>query len=263
MSFQPEMFISVGALNCFFTLRESYLHTWNDGVRQYHEVRSHHHFNLSQNATEAVEKAKEYAARNGMIMRSTVESIQQELNEIKRATADQLAERQRVAEALAAQWAADRLRTEEQMSEVIEAGFFPFGRFAGEAFEKAEIGYVNWMMDKINDFETGTLLHQVADKLNRHYQFLRLPVATPGLEIGTVGKREVFNATVVRVFHFDGQWGRTYIVKMVADNGACIVSKGSFSADVGDKLKFKATVKAHDNYKGETQTVVNRVAIVD
>jgi len=55
-----------------------------------------------------------------------------------------------------------------------------------------------------------------------------------------------------------------YIISMVDDEtGACIISKStSFSAETGDKLTFKATVKAHDDYKGQAQTVVQRIKVL-
>lgn len=260
--YQPEFFISVGLKNCFFTLRETYLHTYSVGGRACSEVRSHHWQNLSQDATVAVEKATEIAAQHGMPMRSTVDSIQQELNTIKRASAEEMERRQREATERELIWAGERARTDEQMREVINAGFFPFGQYAGKAFEHAELGYLNWMMDKAADFEEGSHIRLIADKLINDYAELRFPVAVPGKYTGVVGKRDTYAATVVRTFFFDGAYGRMYIIKMVAKDGACIVSKGQFRANVGEVLTFKATVKEHAEYKGEAQTVVNRVALI-
>lgn len=261
--FQPAMFIGVGALNCFYTLRETYLHEWYEGNRRYTEVRSRHHYNLSQDAAEAVTKATEAAAREGLPMRSTVEGIQQELNEIKRAGAEEMARRQRAIEEREAQWAAERVKTDEQLREVIAAGFFPFGRFVGEAFEKADPGYINWMMDKVADFEDGSMLRLIAEKLIADYPELRLPVPVNGKYMGAVGARCEFSATVVRTFCFDSQFGRVYIVKMVTPDGCCVVSKGRFFAEVGETIKAKGTIKGHDLYKGDSQTSINRVALID
>ena len=57
--------------------------------------------------------------------------------------------------------------------------------------------------------------------------------------------------------------GRTHIVIMRDDSGACVVSKGAFYAEVGEKLTIKATVKEHDEYKGQAQTRVMRVKILE
>jgi hypothetical protein len=37
----------------------------------------------------------------------------------------------------------------------------------------------------------------------------------------------------------------------------------TFHAKKGETLKFKATVKAHDEYQGERQTVIQRVAATE
>jgi len=73
--FKPSLFIDIGADNHFYTLRETYLHTTYvrpgemgnaivNGVYQgtiAEEVRSFHHFNLSQNPEDAIAKAKSFA----------------------------------------------------------------------------------------------------------------------------------------------------------------------------------------------------------
>ncbi len=87
--------------------------------------------------------------------------------------------------------------------------------------------------------------------------------------VGTVGKRETFEVTVERVASFERDsfsgWGKetVWIVTMRDANDAAIVSKTpSFSAQKGERLVIKATVKAHDEYRGERQTLVQRVKIV-
>jgi hypothetical protein len=85
--------------------------------------------------------------------------------------------------------------------------------------------------------------------------------------IGEVGKRQKFTATVVRVSSFErpryASWGNevVWIVSMVDAEGNTLVSKSpSFHAEKGETLTFKATIKAHDEFRGERQTVVQRVA---
>jgi hypothetical protein len=52
-------------------------------------------------------------------------------------------------------------------------------------------------------------------------------------------------------------------VTMATPERACLLAKGKFNAQVGEKLKIKATVKRHDEYKGQPQTVVNRVKVIE
>lgn len=84
--------------------------------------------------------------------------------------------------------------------------------------------------------------------------------------VGTVGKRQLFNATVVRVGSFErprfGSYGMetVWIITMTDEAGHTIVSKSSaFHAQKGEALTVKATIKAHDEYQGEKQTVIQRV----
>ncbi len=76
--------------------------------------------------------------------------------------------------------------------------------------------------------------------------------------VGTVGKRSTFELELVRVFSYDSAYGVTNVHKFRADSGAVVVWKtGSVRLDAG-RYAVTATVKAHDEYKGEPQTVLTR-----
>ena len=76
--------------------------------------------------------------------------------------------------------------------------------------------------------------------------------------VGNVGERRDFDLTAERVHSFDGQFGTTYItIFRDADNNV-IVYKGSVEFQRGDKVRGKATVKAHDRRDGVPQTVIAR-----
>jgi hypothetical protein len=83
--------------------------------------------------------------------------------------------------------------------------------------------------------------------------------------VGVVGKRQEWSVRVERTAgyfrpSFAG-YGQDYvhIITMRDEAGNALVSKGSFSAERGAQLVIKATVKAHDEYQGEKQTIVQRV----
>lgn len=263
--FQPYLFIGIGQKSCFFTLREIYVHHFiGAGGKQCIEYRSFHHFNLSQDPDEAIAKATEAAERLGLPLKTTRAEITEQLNEIKRATANELAER----EEREKRWAAEKLERDaewlEEQKALIVDGRFPkcFRQNGGELFTVAGIGYLNWVMDKADEFEPGSLLAMVANKVLELHADLRLPRPDKVKVIGEPGKRDTFEVTVTRVFDFAGFYGVTYFVTMVTPDGCCLLSKGRFCAEVGEKLKIKATVKEHGEYKGQAQTVVQRVAIV-
>jgi len=84
--------------------------------------------------------------------------------------------------------------------------------------------------------------------------------------VGEVGERIVVEGVARLVYVFDGQWGSSYmyVIDGVDGNaykfvGKCIHPREAYT---GDKqtftLKAKFTVKKHDEYNGQKQTVVNR-----
>lgn len=295
MSYQPHLFIGIGEHSHFFTLRETYLHTWHDSYGEHSEVRSHHHFNLSQDATEALAKAQECAERMGLELRSNAQTLQQEMADIQRATAEELARRAE----REAKWAQERADNEKARDafrfELLAAGIWPLPRGGISNFDveqgfkiedykdqagatvirRALDGDRLWDMKLIRDQDVGLLTWwarkedfetEIAQALRKwileNCADLLLPEPHPTKTVGEPGKRQDFEATVIRRASFDGEWGRTYIVTMVTPDGVCLVSKsGSFDADPGDKLKFKATVKKHDEYRGQAQTVVQRIKV--
>lgn len=85
---------------------------------------------------------------------------------------------------------------------------------------------------------------------------------------GTVGKRETFDVTVERISSYYrprfGGYGdeAVWIVTMRDAAGAAIVSKSpAFCPEKGERLKIKATIKEHSEFRGEKQTIVQRVKV--
>lgn len=80
---------------------------------------------------------------------------------------------------------------------------------------------------------------------------------------GEIKKREVFELTVVEARKMMNDFGESTLVKFLdKDNRMAIwFASGRPDLEVGDKIKAKATVKAHSDYKGLAQTMLNRVAV--
>lgn len=86
--------------------------------------------------------------------------------------------------------------------------------------------------------------------------------------VGTVGKRETFNVRVHRINSysrpsFAGYGHETVWIVTLRDanDNAIVVKSPAFCPEKGETLTIKATVKAHDEYKGEKQTIVQRVKV--
>lgn len=289
--FKPDLFVGIGETGAFFTLRETYLHRQfipgegdlgnavHNGVYQgtiIEEVRSFHHFNLSQDGDEAFAKAQAAAVALGLPLSTKREDMDAEMREIHRATAEQLqARRDREA-----QWEADRRQRElarlGQYRDLIDDGRVPFGEHAGVRFDEAPLGYINWLVK--TDFRKDADAHdQIADIMQAakdhitvNFPELCLPDPHPSATAGQVGKRELFEVIVVKHARyyrrsFSGYGEETvHIVTMVRrGDHVCIVSKSTaFAAEPGERFTIRATVKEHSEYNGQMQTVVQRVSIV-
>ena len=85
------------------------------------------------------------------------------------------------------------------------------------------------------------------------------------MHVGTVGKRETFEVVLDFVTGYETQYGYTTVLKFRTAEGACVVWKATNTdlarADVGKRYRVTGTVKAHDEYKGEKQTMVTRCKV--
>ncbi|XAI94720.1 exonuclease [Pseudomonas phage vB_Pa-PAC6] len=123
----------------------------------------------------------------------------------------------------------------------------------------------------LQDFEEGGLMRLTAQEVARRVPHLALPKPKPDLYVGEPKKRMTFDVTVVRRYTFARDaWNgygieTVHIITMIdRATGACLVSKsGAFYAEEGEELKIKATVKEHAEYRGQAQTVVPRIAVLE
>lgn len=248
-NFVAKLLISVGATGAFFTLRETCLYG--------NKVSSFHHFNLSQDADAAYEKALSYAHNNGIELITDRETMVAEMREIQRATAEQLAERKARIERADAEHDAYIKKAHDEKIELIEQGLYPFGQYYNKPFANAAVSYLQWLIN--SDFtDSNDVIQLLQQRVTEQCKHLLPDVDAT---VGTVGKRETFNVKITRVIRFEGFYGVTYITLMVTDNNAVMMSKGAFCPDVDDTLTIKATVKEHSRYNGQMQTIVQRVAI--
>jgi hypothetical protein len=89
--------------------------------------------------------------------------------------------------------------------------------------------------------------------------------------VGEIGQRLTLEVTVInrhtytRPSYVNRKNSQVvYIVVMVTPDRARIVSKSSrFDANEGDRFRIKATVKEHDQFQGQAQTIVQRLRIVE
>lgn len=269
-TFIPKLFIGIGATSAFYTLRETYLHEVVIGNRVEREVWSFHHFNLSQDADEAVKKAQDAALMMGLECSCTRADIDRQMRDIKRATAEEITQREQRQIEMEEINAAEIARVNAINIGIVMSGRFAHGQFSGQPFCCAPRGLLTWMVDKLPEFEEGGLMYATASQILKTVPHLLLPKANPNLHIGEIGKRREFKVTVVRSYSFGRQcfsgYGSetVYITTMVTEEKACIVVfSTSFGAEVGEELLIKATVKEHGEYKKQAQTTIQRVTLLE
>jgi len=261
--FVQQLIIGIGQTGAYFTLRETYLDYKVIDGHAVPFIKSFHHFNLSQDPKEAVEKAKEYAEQYGMPLRASSSTLESQMREIERKTAEEKAEtiarQQREDEEAEA---SRKARLQDQML-MVDKGVYPFGRYDGRPFDYAPRGYTNWLITSNAEFDEGSIMKYLSDAIIKKFPDMVLPTVKGGY-VGDPKVRLDFDTVVVRVGSYDTFYGRTYVTTMVDDMGHCIVVKsGVFSACIGDKIKFKATVKEHSEYNGIEQTIVQRVKVLE
>jgi hypothetical protein len=76
--------------------------------------------------------------------------------------------------------------------------------------------------------------------------------------VGTVGERRDFDLTAERTHRFESQFGTVYITIFRDADNNIVVYKGNVAFGRGEKVRGKATVKAHDLRDGVPQTIVAR-----
>ena len=250
--FVSKLFISIGATGAFFTLRETYLYG--------NKVYSYHHFNLSQDADEAITKAITYSEHNAIALEYNKETMLSEMREITRSTAAERAERQARIERAEAERQAYIDKMIAEQTAMIDNGMFHTGRYYNKPFNSAPISYIKWIVN--TTFDNSVMVHlQSKIKSLVDVGTLVAKEFDENAIVGTVGKRDTFHVTVTRCLQINGFYGVSYITIMKTDSNACMVSKGAFAANVGDTLTIKATVKEHSRYGDQMQTIVQRVAV--
>lgn len=156
------------------------------------------------------------------------------------------------------------------------AGVWPWGKHVGQTMATTPRLYLEFWANRENPDNSEVL--KVAAKVCQD-TLDQLPPLYVSQHVGTVGKRETFALTFQFSTSFPSQFGSFYIQSFTDSAGNVVVYKGGspicleVEADStnttpgycvpkalakGDSVTVKATVKAHDSYKGQAQTIIAR-----
>lgn len=120
----------------------------------------------------------------------------------------------------------------------------------------AKLGYVEWKEIGVVASAGGLW----AKEMGKAKEKEKVPNSE---HVGEVGARIEVDVEILDKRFFDGQYGRTVMHKFADAAGNMLTwfaAGGKELGDVGEKLKIKATVKKHDEFKGTKQTLLSRAA---
>lgn len=243
---QFEVYISTGKLNAFYTL-------WTQRTGGGFYADPHYVCNLAVDEDRALEKARDYAER----------------------MSDRLAPMPVVFvgfehEGLARRRGKLSVRDTANL-EKIEAGIFPFGKHKDTRISDAPDGYVLFFADKAKDEGLDVSMSALAAAclgvaLERDLiakrdaaREERAALDAQSGHVGEVGDRLEFQGEVVTVFRKEYQDGTGYWISKVRDGVNLVSYLGAKPlGERGAVVRFRATVKRHDDYKGVRSTQVSR-----
>lgn len=252
-----EYYISTGKLNAMFTLR-----VCRTAFGMAGNGADHYICNLAgaNNEEGAIAKARDYFERMFDRMGGNTESHSIFFNdcpeETPRARRGKLSAR------------------DTDALEAIEAGRFPFGKFNGQPIAEAQDGYLLYWADlgakesadrvviqALSAACMGVALERDLIAKREAKRAERAEADAKSRHVGEVGQRLEFEGVVVSNFRVEQEYADAfYVVKVrCGDDLVVYVGNGEMAGVERDQVvKFKATVKAHAEYKGFLETKVNR-----
>jgi hypothetical protein len=158
------------------------------------------------------------------------------------------------------------IRTKQQIEATAKAArTADFEREHGELLAAAEaLAGKDWFVDELaekarrNSYMSEKQAEALAAAVAKIVA--REAAKAASVHVGNIGERLTLNVSVVNHTMVQTDFGTMHIVAMRDAAGNKLVSKGKFSAERGDNMTIKGTVKDHSEYNGELQTIINRVA---
>jgi hypothetical protein len=149
----------------------------------------------------------------------------------------------------------------------IEAGFVPFGKNAGKRIEDCDMGWILWLSDKAGTFETvpmnalamaaqGIAFQKGYIGIREEKRAQQAVIDAQSEHIGKPKERRDFEGVLETAF---ANRDRGFTVNRVRIGNNLVVYIGDKPmGEVGAPIKFRATIKAHGEFKGVKSTIVNR-----
>jgi uncharacterized protein (DUF3820 family) len=266
--FNPKLFISIGSTGAMFTLRETYRYEYFAGGAKRYETRSFHHFNLGQDPDQAFTKAIAASLKMGVMLGTSREQLDADLRNIKRMNKEQREERDRMIAENNERMAREYEQYKITQRDSFDNGIMSFGAHKGKHIDEVPDSYLRWLVEQIDEFEEGSILRYAAERIKFKYTERLVDDFDPNAVIGKIGERIETEIKVIKKTGFYRQsfsgFGDeyVYVITMQTPDRTCVVSMSpSFKLEEGTVAKIKGTVKDHKEYKGQMQTIINRVKV--
>lgn len=244
-----QYIISTGRDSAMYTLRayfeqvigSSNGESWTHKGYQYIQ-------NLSTDKNKAIEKAKQLTGCNDIAFKAP-----EDLNEFR----EGLAEEKRLKQEQIRYAEEQRLADQKLL---VDLGIYPF---TGQKFEDWNVKIINYWLEME---ECEGITKYIQEYIIKHFDQLRLPKPTKSEPWGNEKERKSFSGIVTAVIIYEGYDYRgrpctKSITKIVTNDGYLLTCFGNCSGDIGEKIKGKATIKSYGEYKGDYQTVIQRVKL--
>ena len=158
---------------------------------------------------------------------------------------------------------------------LVDNGIMPFGKHRGAEISTLDDGYVKyWVKQSATNIVGQAVVQKFTDVANERDLFAKWEKEEKEKQaareeqiakmnfVGKIGQRMELFIRCDKVLSFDTAWGGTHINLCVDRFGNKFVYKGSNRWEEGVYYKVKATIKKHDEYKGEKQNIISRPTIV-
>lgn len=256
----PRYAIMTGELSAMYTLR-----VFTQTVVKYDQWSWEYICNLSTDKDRALEKAKEVLGGLG-----TIEFLAPEdLNEYRIGIGEY-----EKSEAARRKIESEQAKEERKQYclELVKNGIYPFGCHNSEQPSKiSNLSRSSLSFWANADVERESVAEALQEYIIINLYNRLLPEPKAG-HLGELKERLTLTGTVVRVGGFvrdsfdpwggDQEW--CSVTTIVTDKGHMLtVFSTSWCGEVGDVLKFKATVKEHSEYEGIPQTVIQRINVIE
>lgn len=158
-----------------------------------------------------------------------------------------------------------------EIETLYETGTMPFGKYKDTLIANIPLDYRTWFVESINE-DSNLLSAKIAELMDREGDVSeelerrrkereKIEIKKAASEyVGEIGTRQDFELKCNFITSFVGYYGTNwlFIFEDKDENTFKYLGSSCLEVEQGQTCVLTGTIKAHDEYKGEKQTVINR-----